>query len=144
VKHLIITLSFTFLFLSLPFKSFSSGDNKPGMNVKIDTLSSNHFYYKIFDEQGTLVEEAYWKNGRNVGTFKRYHVNGVIAQEFNFDESGRRVGEQKYYFENGQERLIGNWVDGAINGQVVWFEENGGKMQTVSFRNGKRRTKLVF
>ena len=131
MKHLVISLLLSFF----AYNAFST-------NVQIDTISGNLLHYKIYNDQGIVLEDAYWQNGKNVGLFKRYYENGTLAQEFFFDAQGKRIGEQKYYFENGQERLIGNWNEGKIDGSLVWYDEKGEVASVVRFRDGKRYTKF--
>lgn len=131
MKHLVISLLLTFF----AYNAFST-------NIQIDTISGNLLHYKIHNDQGIVLEDAYWQNGKNVGLFKRYHQNGTLAQEFFFDAQGKRIGEQKYFFENGQERLIGNWNEGKIDGSLVWYDEKGEVASVVRFRDGKRYTKF--
>ena len=55
------------------------------------------FYYP----DGTLMEEGIWNERHLTGSFKRYYSNGQIAQEFTYDESGNRIGSQKYFYQSG-------------------------------------------
>jgi len=66
--------------------------------------------YRYFYQDGTIMEEGTWKNNHQVGEFKRYYKNGRLAQNFYFDNSGKRIGTQKYYYPNGSvaaEKQIG-------------------------------------
>lgn len=58
----------------------------------------NYRYYYI---DGKLMEEGIWDHGHQVGVLKRYDKNGNICQFFNFDEHGNRVGNQLYYYSSG-------------------------------------------
>jgi antitoxin component YwqK of YwqJK toxin-antitoxin module len=117
-----IVFSFLFALITL---NISAIGNPPSLTVQIDTMENNVLYYKIFNKSGALIEEAFWKDGKNIGIFIRYHDNGVLAQQFNFDEQGRRVGKQKYFFKNGEERLAGRWANGEMDGRIVWYTEEG-------------------
>ena len=55
------------------------------------------FYYP----DGTLMEEGIWNDRHLTGSFKRYYSNGQVAQEFTYDESGNRIGSQKYFYQSG-------------------------------------------
>ena len=58
--------------------------------------------YTLYYPSGRTEETGTWDYDRNTGTFKRWHPNGKLAQEFVFDEHGMRDGQQKYYHDNGQ------------------------------------------
>lgn len=93
-------------------------------------------YAKIFYEDGKLMEEGEWKNNRWVGTFKAYHENGQTLYDFNYNNEGKRQGEQKYYYDNGQLMMKGNMTDGKETGTWVGYYENGDKREDKFFVNG--------
>ena len=124
------------LLLALITLNISGIGNPPSLTVQIDTMENNVLYYKIFNKSGALMEEAFWKDGKNIGIFIRYHDNGVLAQQFNFDEQGRWVGKQKYFFENGEERLAGRWANGKMDGRIVWYTEEGEIQSSISRNDG--------
>lgn len=92
--------------------------------------------YVTFYASGMPEEEGDWQITKHVGIFRRYHPNGKISQEFNFDPSGKRVGEQKYYHENGKLMIKGNWVNGQENGELIEFYEDGSVKAIKNFNNG--------
>jgi len=57
--------------------------------------------YRYYYNNGKLMEEGEWIRGHQVGVLKRYDKNGNIAQFFNFDNHGNRVGNQLYYYSSG-------------------------------------------
>jgi antitoxin component YwqK of YwqJK toxin-antitoxin module len=57
--------------------------------------------YRFFYPDGTLMEEGVWNERHLTGNFKRYYSNGQLAQEFTYDESGNRIGSQKYFYQSG-------------------------------------------
>lgn len=93
-------------------------------------------YYKTYYENGELEEEGEWKNNRNVGKFVRKHPNGEVAQEFEFNTSGKRDGEQKYYYEDGsimivaqikegkEEKVTEYYPDGSLKAEKVFVDGN--------------------
>ncbi len=83
-------------------------------SVKIDSLSNSVLRYQLFYPNGQLEEEGFWKKGRNIGKFRRFHENGTLAQDFFFNSNGKREGIQNYYFKNGSLALIGYWNAGQI------------------------------
>ncbi|MCX6181288.1 MAG: toxin-antitoxin system YwqK family antitoxin [Bacteroidetes bacterium] len=79
------------------------------------------FYYP----NGNKKEEGTWKNGQWIGVYKFYYENGQLANEWNYNNSGNRTGEQKYYYENGKVRISGEWINGKENGSIKEYYENG-------------------
>src|SRR5690606_4655833 len=62
--------------------------------------------------------------------------NGKVMQEFQFTEAGLRTGNQKYYYENGNLRLEGNWQNGKETGLIKEYHENGDLAAEKNFQNG--------
>lgn len=60
--------------------------------------------YRYYYNDGKLMEEGKWVQGHQVGVMKRYDKNGNICQFFNFDDHGNRVGNQLYYYSSGTVR----------------------------------------
>lgn len=81
--------------------------------------------YTTYYSNGIVEEQGNWANNKNTGTFKRFHENGKPSQEFNFDPSGKRTGNQKYYHDNGQLMIEGNWNGGKEAGTLTEYYENG-------------------
>lgn len=92
--------------------------------------------YKMYFPNGNTEEDGYWINEQNVGDFKRFHPNGKLAQEFTFEDNGRRTGVQRYYYENGQLELEVNVVQGLEEGLMRRFYPNGDLMEEKELSNG--------
>ena len=60
--------------------------------------------YRYYYCDGKLMEEGMWNRGHQIGILKRYDKNGNIAQFFNFDDDGNRVGNQLYFYSTGTVR----------------------------------------
>lgn len=60
--------------------------------------------YRYYYNDGELMEEGIWDRGHQVGVLKRYDKNGNICQFFNFDNQGNRIGNQLYYYSSGTVR----------------------------------------
>ena len=87
----------------------------------------NHKYglKKSFYENGNLAEDGYWDGQHWVGSYKFYFSSGKIAYDWNYGDEGNRVGEQSYYYENGQLMRLGTWVDGYADGLVADYYDSG-------------------
>ena len=91
------------------------------------SYQDNHKYglMKSFYENGNLAEEGYWDGQHWVGSYKFYFSSGKIAYDWNYGDEGNRVGEQSYYYENGQLMRLGTWVDGYADGLVAEYYDSG-------------------
>ncbi len=92
--------------------------------------------YTIYYENGQVEEQGNWKSRRNTGDFKRWHKNGNVAQEFKFNETGKRDGVQKYYHENGQIELEVSVKNGKENGDMKRWYANGDLKEEKTFNDG--------
>ncbi len=92
-------------------------------------------YAVAYYENGNIKEEGLWKNNRWVGDYKFYYETGKVQQEFKFNASGKRDGPQKYYDENGQTVIDGNWEAGKAD-LVKEFYDNGDIKAEKTFDNG--------
>lgn len=114
-------------------KYFPTGDLKSEI-----TYSDNHPLgdYKVFYVDGQVEEEGYWLVNRNTGDFKRYHENGKLSQEFLFNSTGKRHGEQKYYGENGKIVLSVEIDRGVVHGVYKTFYADGTIREEKRMTNG--------
>jgi antitoxin component YwqK of YwqJK toxin-antitoxin module len=51
-------------------------------------------------------------------------------------------GKNKSYYENGQLKSIGNYVDDKLNGEFKSFHENGELYDTSIFSNDHKKLKI--
>ena len=93
-------------------------------------------YAIFYHKNGNKSEEGIWKNNKWVGEYKYYYENGQIAYDWNYNESGKREGEQKYYHENGQLMIEGSWVGGKETGVITEYYANGDVKSKKQFNNG--------
>ena len=93
--------------------------------------------YRLYYESGTLEEASTWSNNHNKGKFKRYHPNGHIAQNFYFNERGKRNGNQKYFYQNGQLRMSVDISNGREDGELIRYYANGDVKEKMKFNEGE-------
>lgn len=93
-------------------------------------------YAIMYFENGQKSEEGMWKGNRWVGDYKLYYEDGKVRQDFKFNPTGQRDGEQKYYHPNGQLAIVGNWAGGKENGVITEYYEDGSKKSEKSFAGG--------
>ncbi len=115
-------------------KYYPSGSIKSEINYR-----NNHpkGVYKIYFPNGQLEEEGNWISNKNSGSFKRFHQNGKPAQEFVFNNEGKRNGTQMYYFENGQPQMIVEIENGVAHGMYRSFHPDGSIMEETRLINGQ-------
>lgn len=91
------------------------------------TYVNNHprGVYTTYYHDGTKEEFGDWQGNRNVGEYKRFHENGKIAQDFKFNEFGKREGIQTYYFPNGKVQMTAEIDNGTAHGMVKVYYSDG-------------------
>lgn len=82
-------------------------------------------YFEKYNNGNFRIQREYTM-GEKSGPQKRYFENGQIEEDFNYNESSKRVGEQKKYFENGQIREYIKYSDKSERvGDYFEYYENG-------------------
>lgn len=98
-----------------------------------------HGRVRMYYENGNVSEEGEW-NGKEkfwVGEYKYYYENGNPSYLWNYDETGKRTGVQRYFHENGNLSIEGEWKDGAEAGVMKKYYENGTLKSEARFVGGK-------
>jgi len=114
-------------------KFFASGKTKSEIEYKNSRPNGT---YKTYYENGQVEEEGNWKNNRNTKDFKRYYENGQVSQQFVFNTSGKRDGEQVYFHENGQKMIVAQ-IKAGKEEKVTEYYEDGSLKAEKSFIDGK-------
>ncbi len=91
------------------------------------------FYY----ENGKISEQGIWKVNKWVGKYKFFHENGNLSYDWEFNNAGKRTGEQKYYYPDGALRVKGSWDNGKKEGVVTEFYPDGSTKSEMQFDKGK-------
>ncbi|MGS0680370.1 toxin-antitoxin system YwqK family antitoxin [Shewanella sp. 125m-7] len=104
---------------------FDNGQLKlRGYELGIDRVG----HWQTFYEDGTLHYDEHYP----AGIRKRFHENGLLAQEGFFDE-GLEQGEFTDYHDNGSLRAKRNFKDGQIVGFAESYSEDGTLEQRANF-----------
>jgi len=90
------------------------------------------FYYR----DGQLWEEGYWDVNHWKGEYTLYHANGQKFYDWNYNDSGKRTGEQKYFHANGELQYSGKWKNGNIEGEVSVFNDQGNLIEKREYADG--------
>jgi len=92
---------------------------------------------ELFDDNGQLLETAFYKNGQLEGERILYHANGAI-QAIEPYENGVFKGDFQAFYENKQLELTGKYENGMMNGEWKRYYDSGELMEIV--KNGKTKT----
>ena len=92
--------------------------------------------WKFYSENGQLMIESNFKNGKNDGPFKSYHDNGQLEEEGTFKD-GKKDGLWKYYNDNGQLDQEGNFKDGKDDGLWKYYSKNGQLEEERTYKDGE-------
>ena len=81
-------------------------------------------YTKIYPD-GTIKEVGTFNRNKYLDSLKRYHENGVLEYESNYNDTGKESGVVKYYYPNGQEEFVYTSANGIPTGKATRYYENG-------------------
>ncbi len=107
---------------------------------------------ELFDDNGQLLETAFYKNGQLDGERILYHTSGEI-QAIEPYVNGVFTGVFQAFYENKQLELTGKYVNGMMSGEWKRYYDSGELMEIVTFveneengpfveyyKNGKTKT----
>ena len=91
--------------------------NQAGNIVRIDQLKDGMVNgdTKIFNEQGEVINEAYYEDGKLVANKKINEIN----------EAGERVGFWRTYYPNGILQTEANYKNGKLHGLYKTYDKKG-------------------
>lgn len=91
--------------------------------------------WEFFYPSGKLEQKGrYDKKGRPQGVWKWYYENGALLREENY-VNGKREGTMTDYTEEGKILTTGSWVENEKTGH--WVYETSDYMEAGSFANGE-------
>ncbi|MEN8138394.1 MAG: tetratricopeptide repeat protein [Bacteroidota bacterium] len=79
--------------------------------------------YKFFDDEGKLLKEADKKGGKFF--YESFTINGIKTTEGLYDVSGGKVGEWKFYTDNGTVYSKGIYSEGKAQGEHTNYYSDG-------------------
>ncbi len=89
--------------------------------------------YVKFWPDGKVREEGEFTKNKYKGNLKRFHKNGVLEYESNYNGEGKEQGTVKYYYANGQEEFVYESQNGVATGKAVRYYENGDVKEIIYF-----------
>jgi antitoxin component YwqK of YwqJK toxin-antitoxin module len=107
-------------------------DGKPTMQAGY-RAGVLHGTSKLWDEQGQLVQEAAYQQGRQQG-LTRVYAGGRLLSEQMFAQ-GLLHGETVFYSEAGEPTCKMHFRQGQVEGEALFFNE-GGLVRRAIYRKG--------
>jgi antitoxin component YwqK of YwqJK toxin-antitoxin module len=96
-----------------------------------------HGTVEIFRADGTLASKQSFDQGLRTGEWVSFHPDGKTIQAKMKLVAGKVEGERTTYYPNGQIRQQANFKGGAFDGPVAEFNEEGEKVASGKFEEGK-------
>ena len=94
----------------------------------ITTVIDNIFcgiYREYHDKEKTKIKsEVFMTNGKKEGEYKSYYKNGELHEKVNYID-GLKQGIEKSYYDNGQLFVEVNYIDDKKNGIFKSYHING-------------------
>lgn len=100
--------------------------------------------YKFYDKSGTILSDARKKGGEFF--YEGYHPNGNKAAEGMYDISGGKIGDWKFYSNNGVPSEEGRYQDNEPLGIHNSYYKSGGIMSISDYdkENGNTYYKYLY
>lgn len=89
-------------------------------------------YTKLYPD-GTVQETGTFTRNKYIDSLKRFHTNGVLEYESNYNDEGKEQGTVKYYYANGQEEFVYQSQDGIPTGKATRYYENGDVKEVIYY-----------
>ncbi len=93
--------------------------------------------WKEFFADGTLKSEGNYADGKPVGDWKYFHLNGKTEQIGKFNKQGKPEGKWKWFYEDGKLLREENYRNGLRDGLLSEYDEEGTLIQEGEFVNGE-------
>lgn len=90
--------------------------------------------YVKYYANGKIKEQGTFAMNQYRDSLKRYHENGVIEYEADYNASGKEQGKVAYYYPNGQVEFEYNSVNGVATGKAVRYYENGDVKEIIDYK----------
>lgn len=81
-------------------------------------------YVKIYPN-GKVKETGTFTRNTYTDSLKRFHENGVLEYEANYNDNGKEDGKVKFYYPNGQVEFEYQASNGRPTGKAMRYYENG-------------------
>jgi|TARA_B100001964_G_scaffold226570_1_gene275606 antitoxin component YwqK of YwqJK toxin-antitoxin module len=97
-----------------------------------------------FYENGDVLKEEEYKNGKLNGLFRQFFPNGNISVGGSYKD-GLKTGPWLYNKENGERHIFEfEYKEGKLDGYMSTYNEMGETELMVSYSNGEITNKVLF
>ena len=104
----------------------------------ISSCSKNQNSSYIIDKDFSLLSKKdaylYLDNNKFSGTLTD-SIENIKVLEVQYS-NGRKEDNHKLFWENGNKKMIANFIDGQYEGKMIQWHENGEKFKEFYFENG--------
>jgi antitoxin component YwqK of YwqJK toxin-antitoxin module len=112
-----------------------------GLYVKNERDSTWRFYS---DALGILISEETFKLGQRHGNVVTFFKDGKVAELVHYQD-GIKHGPWEQNYEDGKPKVRGTYVNGNLQGEVVFYSDISGKQQAKGiYVNGLRDGVWIF
>lgn len=81
--------------------------------------------YVKYHMNGKIKEIGHFNGGEYTDSLKRYHSNGILSFEANYNNHGKEQGKVRFYYPNGQVEYEFATDNGIVIGKATRYYENG-------------------
>lgn len=89
--------------------------------------------YVKYHENGKVKEVGVFERDMYKDTLKRFHENGQLEYEANYNNQGKEEGPVTYYYANGQVEFEYISQDGKPVGKAIRYYENGDIKEVIEY-----------
>jgi antitoxin component YwqK of YwqJK toxin-antitoxin module len=89
-------------------------------------------FFESFHHNGKTAANGWYDYGIRAKDWKLYGENGLVLQEFSY-QGGELHGYFAEYHENGQKKIEGSYHDGAKIGKWIIYSSNGKILEEFNF-----------
>lgn len=104
----------------------------------IDNSGKKQGDWLFYHLNGQIESKGKFVDDIRIGTWIYYFDNGNIEQTGSYDKEGNFVGEWKWYYKDGNKRIVEQFFDGQLEGQFYEFNDDGETMIEGEYVNGLR------
>ena len=101
-------------------------------SLDADSLLSG--MYKRYNQEGVLVEESFFENGKQNGTRTLYYANGNIESTSVYIDD-MLTGKHKTYYDSGELMIDSDYKKSEIVGTLKKYYKSGQLLEEVTFKN---------
>ena len=97
----------------------------------------------FYNEQGVLVSEHHYENGKNHGTWKTFFTDGTVAESENW-KNGEKNGKLERFYPDGSIYMIAHYKDDLLNGEYKLFFPDGKSMLTGKYSDNLNEGEWIY